>query len=425
MSTTLIKNARIIDPSGELDRVGDLFIENGRIAAIGENLESAAVNVISASGLIAAPGLVDMHVHTREPGYTYKDDICSVSEAAAAGGVTIIAAMPNTNPPVDSVDTIEFIKEKASKACVRVLPVASITKSGNNSALVDFGALKNAGAVAFSNDGICITDSKTFYNALEQASWYNLPLLAHCEDTSLSDGGIINEGIVSAALGVSGNPFTAENVGTARDLMIARSTNAQIHVCHVSTSTAVDIIKFARKNGVRVTAETCPQYFMLNDELLLSQDADYRCNPPIRSEMDKRAVIRAIMDGTIDVIATDHAPHSPEEKQSFFTAPNGVIGLETSLAAGITALVNKGYITMFKLLYMMSTVPAQILGINAGSLKIGSQADIVVFDPNEKWIVDADKLHGRARNTPFKGMELTGRVKYTIRAGNVIYKDKK
>lgn len=421
----LIKNARIIDPSGELDRTGDIFIESEEISEIGENLENKADKVIDASGLIAAPGLVDMHVHTREPGYTYKDDICSVSEAAAAGGVTMIASMPNTDPVVDSVETLEFIREKALQACVKVLPVASVTKNGCDSSLVDFGALKNAGAVAFSNDGVCITDSKTFYDALEQASWYNVPLLAHCEDTSLSGGGIVNEGIVSAALGVKGNPFTAENVGTARDLMIARSTSAQIHVCHVSTSTAVDIIKFARKNGVRVTAETCPQYFMLNDELLLNQDADYRCNPPIRSEMDKRAIIRAIMDGTIDVIATDHAPHSPEEKSKFFTAPNGVIGLETSLAAGITALVNKGYITMFKLLYMMSTVPAQILGVNAGSLKTGSQADIVVFNPDEKWTVDAEKLHGRAKNTPFKGMELTGRVKFTIRRGKIIYEDKR
>ncbi len=425
MVTMLIKNARIIDPSGELDRTGDIFINNGKIAAIGEGLDNSAETVIDASGLIAAPGLVDMHVHTREPGYTYKDDICSVSEAAAAGGVTTIAAMPNTSPVVDSVDTIEFIKDKASNAAVRVLPVASITRNGSDTALVDFGALKTAGAVAFSNDGICITNSKTFYRALDQASWFNVPLLTHSEDISLSDGGLINEGIVSAALGVKGNPFTAENVGTARDLMIARSTNAQIHVCHVSTSTALDIIRFAKKNGVRVTAETCPQYFMLNEELLLHQDADYRCNPPIRSEMDRRAVIRAVMDGTIDVIATDHAPHSPEEKKDFLTAPNGVLGLETSLAAGITALVNKGYITMFKLLYMMSTVPAQILGINAGSLKIGSTADIVLFNPNEKWIVDADKLHGRARNTPFKGMELTGKVKTTIRSGSVIYRDTK
>ncbi len=423
MSTILIKNARIIDPSGELDRNGDVFIEDGKIVAICDNVPENADKIIDAKGMVAAPGLVDMHVHTREPGYTYKDDICSVAQAAAAGGVTTIAAMPNTNPVVDSVDTIELIKEKAEKACIKVLPVASITKNGDDSALVDFGALKNAGAIAFSNDGVCITDSMTFYKALDQASWYNVPVLAHCEDTSLSNGGLINEGIVSAALGVKGIPFTAENVGTGRDLVIARSTDAQLHICHVSTSTAIDLIKFAKKNGVRVTAETCPQYFMLNDELLLHQDADYRCNPPIRADMDKRAVIRAIMDGTIDVIATDHAPHSPEEKKDFLSAPNGVLGLETSLAAGITSLVNRGYITLFKLLFMMSTVPAQILGINAGSLKIGSQADIVVFDPNEKWIVDTEKLHGRAKNSPFKGMELTGKVKYTIKSGAVIFKD--
>ncbi|MCL2509037.1 MAG: dihydroorotase [Oscillospiraceae bacterium] len=419
----LIKNARIIDPSGELDRAGDILVERGKIAAVGENLSAPAGKTIDASGLCVAPGLVDMHVHTREPGYTYKDDTVSVAEAAAAGGVTSFAAMPNTKPVVSSADTIDFIKSKADGARVKVFPVASMVCDGDYASLTDFGELKNAGAIAFSNDGICIPDAKTLLLALQQAEWHGVPLLIHSEDVSLSGGGIINEGVVSAALGVQGMPFTSENVGTARDLMTARSTQANIHLCHVSTSSALETVRFAKKTGVRVTAETCPQYFMLNDELLMLQDADYRCNPPIRSELDRRAVLRAIADGTIDAIATDHAPHSADEKKDFFNAPNGVLGLETSLAAGITALVNRGYITLFKLIYMMSTVPAQILGIDAGSLKEGSNADIALFDPAEKWIVETDRLHGKARNSPFKGMELTGRVKYTLVDGEIVYQD--
>ncbi|MCR5485595.1 MAG: dihydroorotase [Clostridiales bacterium] len=424
LGSILIKNARIIDPSGELDRKGDIFLENGKIVSSGIECDNEADTVIDATGLVASPGLVDMHVHTREPGYTYKDDICSVSEAAAAGGVTTIVTMPNTDPVIDSKETIEFINEKASKALINVKIAASMTQNKENGKLTDFGKLKNAGAIAFSNDGVCLPDSNVLYEALKSASWYDVPILDHCEDASLSDGGIINDGIVSAALGVKGIKTTAESAGTARDLAIANSVDARIHICHVSTSSAIKYIGFAKKNGTKVTAETCPQYFMLNDELLLSQDADLRCNPPIRSEMDRRAVIRGIIDGTIDVIATDHAPHSAEEKSDFTSAPNGVLGLETSLAAGITGLVKHDYITLFKLIYMMSTVPAQILGINAGTLKAGAPADIVLFDLNEKWTVDAEKLHGRAKNTPFKGMELSGKVKYTICRGEIVYCDK-
>ena len=423
MSRILIKNARIIDTSGEVDRNGDILIADGLIAAVSENISAEADIIIDASGLIAAPGLVDMHVHLRDPGFTYKDDIISVGDCAAAGGVTTVAAMPNTNPSADNSDTISYIIEKAKDSKVRVVPVGAVTKGLKGTELTDFESLKSAGTVAFSDDGEPVSTSKLMFEAMKTVSWLDSNILAHCEDKSLSDGGIINEGIISEMLGVKGISFSSENVGVAREVALAKSADSRVHICHVSTSSSIEFIKFAKRNGIKVTAETCPHYFALNEECLLLQDADYRMNPPLRAEQDKRAVIRAIVDGTIDVIATDHAPHTPEEKQNFQDAPNGVIGLETSLAAGITYLVNKGYISLFKLIYMMSTVPAQILGINAGSLKVGKPADVVIFNARENWIVNPEKLHGKSRNTPFKGLELCGKVKYTVCRGELVYKD--
>ncbi len=423
MSSILIKNARIIDPSGEFDRIGDIYVGGGVIISVGENLSMEADSVIDASGLIASPGLVDMHVHLRDPGFTYKEDIFSACEAAAAGGVTTIVAMPNTNPVADNVSTIKYVTTKSNEAKINVLPVGSITQGSKGEKLTDFAALKAAGAIAFSDDGKPVSTAAMMKKALEKASWIDAPILAHCEDMSLSDGGIVNEGVVSEALGIAGIPSAAEDVGIARELALAAATNSRIHICHVSSERTINIIRYSKKNGLKVTAETCPHYFALNEEMILHQDADYRMNPPLRTEMDRRAVIRAIIDGTIDVIATDHAPHTPEEKADFFNAPNGVIGLETSLAAGITYLVKKGYISLFKLLYMMSTVPAEILGINAGSLKVNAPADIVLFDPEEKWIVEPENLHGKSKNTPFKGMELTGKVKYTICSGKLVFSE--
>lgn len=423
MGSILIKNARIIDPSGEFDRKGDIYVGGGVIISIGESLTMEAENVIDATGLIAAPGLVDMHVHLRDPGFTHKDDINSVCDAAAAGGVTSIVAMPNTNPVSDNVDTIKYIASKANEAKARVLPVGAVTVGLKGERLTDFASLKAAGSVAFSDDGVPVSTAAMMRKAMEKASWIDAPILAHCEDITLSDGGIVNEGVVSEALGVKGIPSAAEEVGIARELALAASANSNIHICHVSTEKSLRLIRNAKRNGIKVTAETCPHYFSLNEEMIFHQDADYRMNPPLRTEMDRRAVIRGIVDGTIDAIATDHAPHSPEEKADFYNAPNGVIGLETSLSAGITYLVNGGYISLFKLLYMMSTVPAEILGINAGSLKINSPADIVIFDPKEKWIVEPKNLFGKSKNTPFKGMELTGRVKYTIYSGKIVFKN--
>lgn len=423
MPKMLIKSGRIIDPSSGADGIGDILIEDGRIAEIGDHLNYNVDKIINASGLIVAPGLVDMHVHLREPGYTDKEDIISGCEAAAAGGVTSLAAMPNTSPSVDSAEIIKFIKQTAENAKVNVYPVAAITQGLNGNLLTEFEELKKAGAIAFSDDGYPVATSKLMLEAMKKAETLAVPVLAHCEDVTISDGGIMNEGEVSSMLGVKGVPAASENVGTAREIAIAMSTDTSVHICHVSTAKAVKMIRVAKQNNVKVTAETCPHYFSLDDSLLATRDADYRMSPPLREHEDRIEIINGIIDGTIDVIATDHAPHTVEEKKDFAKAPNGSIGLETSLSAGITVLVNGGHITLPKLIELMSTAPADILGIDGGTLRIGAPADIVIFSDTEKWRVDVNKLHGKSKNSSFKGIELTGKVKYTICAGKVVYKD--
>ncbi len=423
MSKMLIKSGRIIDSSNGADGIGDILIEDGQIAEIGDCLDYDVDEVIDAKGFVVAPGLVDMHVHLREPGFTHKEDIKSGCEAAAAGGVTTIAAMPNTNPAIDSEEIISFVKNTAKLAKVNVLPVAAITQGLNGNLLTDFEALKNAGAIAFSDDGYPVPTAKLMSDAMKKANFLGMPILAHCEDLTLTDGGIMNEGEFSTALGAKGIPSASENVGTAREIAIAMSTDTGVHICHVSTAQSVAMIREAKQKAVNITAETCPHYFALDDSFLLTRDADYRMSPPLRSQADRIAIIEGIIDGTIDSIATDHAPHTVDEKSDFKNAPNGTIGLETSLAAGITVLVKGGHIPLIKLIELMSTRPAKILGIDAGTLKIGFPADIVIFSEDEKWRVDVKKLHGKSINSAFKGIELTGKVKYTICGGKVVYRD--
>jgi dihydroorotase len=337
--------------------------------------------------------------------------------------VTTVAAMPNTNPAADSVQTIGYIIQKASKACIKVKPVAAVTHGLNGQELTDFQSLRAAGAIAFSDDGHPVATANLMAKAMEKAQQLGVPVLAHCEDMTLTNGGIINKGEVSKTLEVKGIARSSENVGTAREIAIAVSDNTSVHICHVSTKESVQMIRDAKKLGADITAETCPHYFTLNDSALLKEDADYRMSPPLRSRADVQAVIEGIKDGTIDAIATDHAPHTKEEKRDFKNAPNGTVGLETSLAAGITMLVKPGHIKMTRLIELMSTEPAKILKVEGGVLKIGAAADIVIFSPNEKWIVDENRLHGKSQNTAFKGMELTGKVKYTICDGKLVYKD--
>lgn len=426
MEPLLIHGAHVIDPSRNLnERNCDVLIEDGKIAAVGQDLSPSAAAgqypVLEADGLVCAPGLVDMHVHLRDPGQTYKEDILTGCRAAAAGGVTAVACMPNTSPAADSPEVIEEILAKAAKADARVYPVAAVTSSLAGHALTDFAALKAAGAVAVSDDGRPVPTGEMMRRAMEEAARVGLPILSHCEDLSIVNGGILNEGAVSRALGVPGIHRASEDVSTAREIALAAATGCQVHICHVSTKGSVELIRDARRRGVEVTGETAPHYFALTDALLLSRDADYRMNPPLRTEEDVAAVLQGLRDGTLTAIATDHAPHSPEDKADFLKAPNGAMGLETSLAAGITYLVKTGVLPLDRLIALMSWAPAQRLGVPGGTLRPGEAADLILFDPEERWTVDPDRFHGKSRNSAFKGMELAGKVKLTLLGGRKVF----
>ncbi|MBW7572536.1 dihydroorotase [Caproiciproducens faecalis] len=421
MDRLLIRGARILDPSGTMDETGDILITNGAITAVGGKISCEDAEVIDARGLAAAPGLVDMHVHLRDPGFTEKEDILTGCRAAAAGGVTSLLCMPNTNPAVDTPETVRDILEKARTADARVYVAAAITKGLKSEELNDLAALKEAGAIALSDDGRPVVNTLLMANALRLAAELKMRVVSHCEDLFLSQGGKINEGAVSERLGVKGVPAAAEDCGTAREIAIAAAYGVPVHICHVSTKTSVALIRDAKRRGVRVTAETAPHYFALTEQELLSRDADYRMSPPLRAEEDRLAVIEGLRDGTIDAIATDHAPHTPAEKADFLAAPNGSVGMETSLAAGITYLVNRQLLTLTQLLSLMSAAPAALLGISAGTLKVGAPADLVLFDSCESWTVDPDRLHGKSRNAVFKGKELTGKVKKTVCGGKIVF----
>ena len=418
----LLKRARVIDPSQNLDQVGDIFIADGKIEALGEDLfdrMADAEQVLDCDGLIAAPGLVDMHVHLRDPGQSEKEDVFSGCRAAAAGGVTSLLAMPNTVPPMDSPPLVRELLQKAESADAAVYPAACITKGLQGTQTTDFSALKAAGAIALSDDGFPVKNTRCLLEALRQAPPLGLLVTAHCEDRDLALGGLMNEGEVSRQLQVQGIPNAAEDCGTAREIAAVASIGAPIHICHVSTKGSVELIRDAKRRGVKVTAETCPHYLLLTEDALRSRDADYRMNPPLRTEEDRLALIEGLKDGTIDAISTDHAPHTPKEKSDFLTAPNGSIGMETSLSATLTAL--DGVLTLYEVIEKMSANPAKILGIPAGTLAVGANADIVLFDPERSWTVDPDALHGKSKNTPFKGMTLKGRVVTTIFHGRKVF----
>ena len=372
------------------------------------------------AGLVAAPGLVDMHVHLRDPGQTHKEDLFTACKAAAAGGVTSLLAMPNTAPPMDSPELVRDLLARAREADATVYTAACVTRGMKGQELTDFAALKAAGAIALSDDGKPVGRSSCLLEALERAKELGLALTAHCEDLDLASGGLMNQGEVSRRLGLKGVPRAAEDCGVAREIAAAASLGARVHICHVSTRGSVALIREAKARGVAVTAETCPHYLLLTDQALESMDADFRMNPPLGDEADRQALLEGLADGTLDAISTDHAPHTPEEKADFITAPNGSIGMETSLAAVLTALT--GRLGLGQIMEKMSANPARILNIPGGSLEPGVPGDVVLFDPARKWTVDPDKLHGRSKNTPFKGMELTGRVVMTFSRGRLVYR---
>lgn len=414
----IIRNAEV---SGEKR---DIFINGDKIVA--PFLQTGDTKVIDASGLTAAPGLVDMHVHLREPGYEYKEDISSGAMAAAAGGVTSVACMANTMPVTDSVEAVEYILKRAKESAVNVFPIAAVTYGQKGEKLTDFAALKSAGAVAFSDDGVPVSDAGLMREAMICANKLDMTVITHSEDAGMTDGRALNEGKISRELSLSGRPASAEEIMIARDVIFALETGARVHIAHVSTARSVEIIRLAKRAGARVTCETCPQYFILTEDEVLRQGALARVNPPLRTQKDVEGIIEGICDGTIDAIATDHAPHSTEEKARGLTkAPSGMIGLETSLALTFTYLVKSGHVREKKALRLLSAAPAEILGLNKGTVDIGADADIVLFDKNEKWRVEPEHFRSKARNTPFAGYELFGKVKYTVCAGKIVYNDER
>lgn len=419
----LLKNGYVIDSANDFEGNADILVENDEITACRPGITDSADRVIDCTGKMIIPGICDMHVHFRDPGQTYKEDIITGGDAAAAGGVTAVACMPNTIPTVDNAETVKYIIEKAKKSKVRVYPIGSVTKGLDGRELCDFNELKAAGCVAVSDDGRPVKNARTMAQAMVRAHYAGLKVISHCEDLDIINGGIMNSGKVSAELGVKGMHRLSEDTITAREITLATDLEMPIHIAHVSTVTSMQNIRLAARYGVMVTSETCPHYFMLTDEKLRTRDADYRMNPPLRTDDDVEAITEGICDGTIDCIVTDHAPHSAEEKADFEKAPNGVVGLETSLAATLTALYHTGKVSLRRIVSLMCVNPRKILGIDGGSLGEGSPADITIFDPNEEWVVDPAKLRSKSKNTCFKGMTLRGRVKYTIVGGNVVYED--
>ena len=427
MEKMLIANARILDPSCEppVDFIGDILIEGDRIIKVGSNLAQTKIaqgaQHIDASGLCAAPGFLDIHVHLRDPGFTHKEDIITGCKAAAAGGVTGVCCMPNTKPVTDSEEVLSYILDKAKDADARVYPIASITKGMLGQELNDIAALHACGAVAVSDDGRPVENGGMMLKALKEAYKAGVPVISHCEDLTIIDGGIINEGRISKELGVKGMDRASEDSITAREIVLAESSDTAIHIAHVSTKGSVQLIREAKARGVKVTCETAPQYIMMTDELLLSYNANFRMNPPLREQEDCEAIVEGVLDGTIDAIVTDHAPHAAEEKANFLKAPNGIVGLETSFAAACTVLVHQCGMSLLDLVKLMSTNPANLLRLPGGTLREGSLADIVLFDPDRSWTVDAEKLHSKSKNTPFDGLELTGRVVRTILGGKTVF----
>lgn len=422
MSAILIKNIRAVD--AKTDKVTDVLIDDGVIAEVGENLRTGAEQFIDGTDLVLMPSLFDMHVHLRDPGFTHKEDVLTGCAAALAGGVTGVLAMPNTNPPCDNPETIRYIIEKAEGTGVDVYPVGCITNGMSGNGLCDYVALKEAGCICISDDGRPVENAEQMRKALELSNENGLLVASHCEDLSIINGGIMNKGETSAKLGVKGMDRASEDYITAREMILASSVNARIHICHVSTEGSAAEIRFAKSRGVKVTCETAPHYFMLTDELLAKRDADYRMNPPLRTPKDVRAIIDAVKDGTIDCIITDHAPHAAEEKADFEKAPNGVVGLETSLAATLTALYHTGEISLNRVVELMCVNPRKLLGLEVPAIQPGKTADLVIADINRKWTVDPEKLHSKSHNTVFKGMTLTGKPLVTISKGIIKYDER-
>ena len=424
--TILIKNGRLINPSENLDKVMDIFVEDGIIKEKAETIDRQADTVIDAAGCYVMPGLIDLHVHFRDPGLTYKEDIETGSKAAAKGGFTTVCCMPNTKPVVDNVETVKYIIEKGEKTgLTNVLPVGAVTKNMAGVEITDVEELKKAGICAISEDGKSVMNSGVYRKAMKNAAKANVPVLAHCEDINLVEGGVINLGDKSSELGVQGISNAVEDVIAMRDIMLAKETGATLHLCHCSTKDSVEMVKRAKEEGIKVTAEVCPHHFSMCSDDITSNDGNFKMNPPLRAREDMEALIKGLQDDIMDVISTDHAPHSAEEKaKDLEHAPFGIVGLETSVALTVTNLVKKGYLTPMQMAAKMSYNPAKVLGIPKGTLDEGKIADITIIDPDKEYTIDVNTIESKGKNTPFDGYKVSGEVEYTILNGKVVYSNK-
>lgn len=421
----LIKNGRVIDPASNLDAESDILIEDGKIVKVSKNIKAKSVKTIQAKGCFVMPGFIDLHVHLRDPGFEEKETVVTGAQAAARGGFTTILAMPNTKPTADNPDVVNYVHQKAKNlAPVNVLQIGAITKEQKGKALSDIAGMISAGIPAISEDGKSVMNTALYYKAMQIAKENQIPVFAHCEDKDLAANGVMNAGKRAKELGLPGILNEAEDAITARDIILAKGTGVHLHLCHCSTKGSVDMVRQAKKEGISVTVEACPHHFTLSEEDIPKDDANYKMNPPLRSKEDMEAIREGLKQGVIDVIATDHAPHTAVEKgMSMKKAPFGIVGLETAAALTYTELVLKEYLTPMQMAEKLSCNPAKIIGSEKGTLKEGSVADVVIFDPSRTYQIDAKQFAGKAKNTPFNGRTVTGKVITTIVSGEVVYRE--
>jgi dihydroorotase len=417
-----IKNGRVIDPATGCDGICDVFVRDGKIVETLSDAEKAAAEVVDASGLVVAPGLVDIHVHLRDPGQTHKESIETGTRSAAAGGFTSVVCMPNTAPWADNAGTIQRIKDSArARAVVNVFPTGCLTVGGDGAALAPMGSLSRAGVVAVTDDGRCVQNNEVMRRAVEYAHMFNLPVMDHCQDKALTEGGVMHEGFWSVKLGLGGMPSAAEDIIVARNIILSKYSGAHIHMQHISSAHSVELMREAKKAGVNVTAEATPHHLFFTDEALQTYDTLLKMNPPVRTEADRQALIGGLLDGTLDCIATDHAPHTNDDKDvEFDAAPFGIIGMETALAVCLEALVHSGRMPLAQLVDLLSRKAANVLNLKKGTLAPGADADICVFDPAEKWLVKPP-FQSRSSNCPWTGKVLRGRVRRTFVAGKQVW----
>jgi dihydroorotase len=425
--SVLLRGGRVLDPSTGLDEAADVLIEGGKVVSVGggANHQSPRVQVIEISGKIVVPGLVDIHVHLREPGREDEETIETGTRAAVHGGYTAVCCMPNTDPVVDDQGTVRLILERAKEAALaQVYPIGAITKGSQGEELSEIGDLVEAGCVAISDDGRPVMSAEVMRRALEYASMFDIPVVSHCEDLNLSQDGLMHEGIMSTILGMKGIPAAAEEAMVCRDLILSEATGGRLHIAHVSTAGSVELIRQAKARGVRVTCEATPHHLTLTDESIRTFDANYKVNPPLRSRHDVEALRCGLVDGTIDCIATDHAPHAVYEKEvEFSAAPPGMVGFETALGVVIRELVEPGILSLIQAIRLMSTNPCMVMRLPGGILTPGAPADLCVFDPHAKWVVDPDCFESKSRNTGFGGWELSGKVWMVLRGGRIVVMD--